>query len=170
MTPVRRRPPFVADERTQLVGWLDLQRAIVHTKCEELSDADARRRVLPAAPRMTMAGTVSHLRWAERCWFEVVFLGRPAAGPQFNDSPEGAGPVVPGRPLAQLLADYERQCAMSNEIVAAHSLDDVGKHPGFRAAAATLRWILIHMVEETARHVGHMDAIRGLLAGGKGCQ
>src|SRR5262249_53010686 len=87
----------------------------------------------PAGPRMTMAGTVSHLRWAERCWFEVVFLGRPAAGPQFNDGPEGAGPVVPGRPLAQLLADYERQCALSNEIVAAHSLDDVGKHPALRA-------------------------------------
>jgi len=44
----------------------------------------------------------------------------------------------------------------------------VGKHAGFRAAAATLRWMLIHMVEETARHVGHMDAIRELLDGRKG--
>jgi hypothetical protein len=165
MTPVRRPPPFVADERTQLVGWLDLQRAIVHMKCEGLSDADARRPVLPGSPLMTMAGAVSHLRWVEHCWFEVVFLGRSAVGPQFHDGPEDAGVMPPGQPLDRLLADYERQCALSNEIAAAHSLDDVGKHPGFRAAAATLRWILIHMVEETARHAGHMDAVRELLDG-----
>jgi hypothetical protein len=76
MTPVGRRPPFVADERTQLVGWLDVQRAIVHRNCEGLSDADAHRAVLPGSPLVTMAGAVSHLRWVEHCWFEVVFLGR----------------------------------------------------------------------------------------------
>jgi hypothetical protein len=76
--------------------------------------------------------------------------------------------MISSQPIARLLADYDRQCALSNEIAAAHSLDDVGKHQGFRAAAATLRWILIHMVEETARHAGHMDAIRELLAGEKG--
>jgi len=76
--------------------------------------------------------------------------------------------MVSGQPLGRLLTDYERQCALSNEIVAAHSLDDVGKHQGFRAAAATLRWILIHMVEETARHAGRMDAIRKLLEADKG--
>jgi hypothetical protein len=168
MTPVRRRPPFVADERTQLVGWLDLQRAIVHLKCEGLSDADAHRSVLPGSPLMTMAGAVSHLRWAEHCWFEVVFLGRPAAGPQFDDGPEDAGTMVLGQPLGRLLAGYERQCTLSNEIAAAHALDDVGRHQGFRAAAATLRWILIHMVEETARHAGRMDAVRELLGGQKG--
>src|SRR5215475_6489576 len=166
MRPVRRRPPFVADERTQLVGWLDLQRATVHTKCEGLSDTDAHRSVLPRSP-LTMAGAVSHLRWAEHCWFEVVFLGRPAVGPQFDDGPGDAGMMVSGVPLDQLLADYARQCALSNEIAAAHSLDDVGKHQRFRAAAATLRWILIHMVEETARRAGHMDAIRELLGGDK---
>lgn len=168
MTPVRRRPPFVADERTQLVGWLDLQRAIVHKKCDGLSDAEAHRSVLPGSPLMTMAGAVSHLRWVEHCWFEVVFLGRAAVRPESNDGPEDADMMVSGEPLDRLLADYERQCALSNEITAAHSLDDVGKHSGFQAAAATLRWILIHMVEETARHAGHMDAIRELLDGRKG--
>jgi uncharacterized damage-inducible protein DinB len=168
MRRVRRCPPFVADERTQLVGWLDLQRAIVRVKCEGLSDTDARRSVLPGSPLMTMAGAVSHLRWAEHCWFEVVFLGRPAVGRQFGDGPEEADTTFSGQPLDRLLADYERQCALSNEIAAAHSLDDVGKHHGFRAAAATLRWILIHMVEETARHAGRMDAIRELLDEEKG--
>ena len=81
MTPVRQRPPFVADERTQLVGWLDLQRAIVPMKCAGLTDAEAQRPVLPASPLMTVAGVVSHLRWVENLWFEVVFLGQPAVGP-----------------------------------------------------------------------------------------
>lgn len=58
---------------------------------------------------------------------------------------------VEGVPLVGLLEEYDRQCALSNEIVAAHSLDDVGTHP-----------------EETARHVGHLDAIREILDGQKG--
>lgn len=87
MAPPRDRPPFVADERTQLVGWLDMQRALVHWKCEGPSEADSHRSVLPTSPLMTMAGVVSHLRWVEHCWFEVLFLGRPAEGPQFEDGP-----------------------------------------------------------------------------------
>lgn len=63
MTAPRNRPPFVADERTQLVGWLDMQRALVHWKCETLSDADAHRSVLSTSPLMTMAG--------------VALVGRP---------------------------------------------------------------------------------------------
>jgi uncharacterized damage-inducible protein DinB len=168
MAPPRIRPPFVADERTQLVGWLDMQRAIVHWKCEGLSDEDAHRSVVPTSPLMTMAGLVSHLRWTEQTWFEVLFLGRPADGPQFLEEPGDADMMVDDVPLARLLDEYERQCAVSNEIVAAHSLDDVGKHPDFGSASATLRWMLIHMVEETGRHAGHADIIRELLDGEKG--
>lgn len=67
-----------------------------------------------------------------------------------------------------LLEEYERQCAVSNQIVAAHALDEVGQHPDFDSAGATLRWMLLHMVEETARHLGHLDAIRELLDSEKG--
>ncbi|GAA5013332.1 DinB family protein [Actinopolymorpha pittospori] len=168
MTPPRIRPPLVADERTQLIGWLETQRAIVHWKCEGLSDVDAHRSVLATSPLMTMAGIVSHLRWTEQMWFEVLFLGRPADGPQFSEDPEDADMMVEGLPLARLLEEYGQQCALSNEIVAAHSLDDVGKHPDFTSAGATLRWMVIHMVEETARHLGHLDTIRELLDGETG--
>jgi uncharacterized damage-inducible protein DinB len=167
LTPPRVRPPLGADERTQLVGWLDLQRAIAAWKCEGLSETDAHRPVLPASPSMTMAGIVSHLRWVENLWFEIIFLGRPAAGPQF-EGPEDADMMVAGIPLAQLLEEYDRQCATSNEIIGAHSLDDVGQYPEYRATETTLRWIMLHMIEETARHAGHMDAIRELLDGQKG--
>ncbi len=168
MTPVRQRPPLVADERAQLVGWLDLQRAIVGMKCEGLSDEQAHRAVLPASPLMTVAGIVSHLRWVEHLWFEVVFLGGPAVGPGLDEGPEDADMMVAGVPLARLLAEYGRQCAVSNEITAAHPLDEPGRHPDFDEGGATLRWMLIHMVEETARHAGHMDAIRELLDGKTG--
>ncbi|MFF1798948.1 DUF664 domain-containing protein, partial [Kitasatospora sp. NPDC058263] len=59
-------------------------------------------------------------------------------------------------------------CARSNEIVAAASLDDVGRHSGFRSGGANLRWMLIHLVEETGRHAGHADIVRELLDGTKG--
>jgi len=168
MSPPRERPHYLADERTQLVGWLDMQRALIHWKCEGLSDADAQRSVLPTSPLMTMAGLVSHMRWVEHLWFEVILVGRPAEGPQFDESREDADMMVEGIPLAQLLEEYDRQCAVSDEIVAARSLDDVGQHPDFGAAAANLRWIMLHMIEETARHAGHMDAIRELVDGETG--
>src|SRR5207302_11254446 len=86
VSPARSRPPGVADERTLLIGWLDLQRALVRWKCEGLADADARRAVLPASPLMTMAGLVSHLRWTEHLWFEVIFLGHEQdRNPQFDE-------------------------------------------------------------------------------------
>lgn len=144
-----------------------MQRAIIQWKCDGLSEADAHRSVLPASPYMTMAGVLSHLRWVEHLWFEVILMGRPAVGPRF-EGPEDADMMVEGVPLAQLLAEYERQCVVSNEIVTARSLDEVGLHPDFRASAATLRWIMFHMIEETARHAGQADAIRELLDGGKG--
>jgi hypothetical protein len=168
MPAPRVRPPLVADERIQLVGWLDLQRALVPWKCAGLSEADAHRPVLPASPLMTAAGVVSHLRWTEQVWFEVLFLSGPAVGPQFDQTVENADMRVDGVALADLLADYERQCAVSNEIIAAHSLDEAGHHPDYPSGTGTLRWILLHMLEETARHVGHLDAIRELLDGSTG--
>jgi uncharacterized damage-inducible protein DinB len=159
----------VADERTQLMGWYEMQRAIIHYKCEGLSDEDAHRPVLPASPLMTMAGLVSHLRWTEHCWFEVIFLGRSEKeNPQFLEEPEDADFRVEGVPLATLLEAYEQQCAISDEIIAAHSLEEPGRHPDYRSAAASLRWMVLHMVEETARHAGHADAVRELLDGHKG--
>lgn len=162
MTPSRTRPAPEADERTQLVGWLDMQRAIIAWKADGLSEEDAHRPVLPASPLLTMAGLVSHMRWVEHCWFEVIFLDGPATGPQF-EGPDDADMMVDGVPLAQLLDDYTRQYTLSNEIFAAHSLDEVGKNAEF--GGANLRWIMLHMIEETARHAGHADAIRELLDG-----
>jgi uncharacterized damage-inducible protein DinB len=167
ITP-RNRPPGMSDERTQLIGWLDLQRALVHYKCEGISEQDAHRSLLPTSPAMSLAGLVSHLRWVEHCWFEVLFLNRPAgSNPQFGDVEE-ADFQVGDAPVHGLLDEYARQCAVSNEIVAASSLDACGQNPEYGADGLNLRWILLHMVEEVARHVGHMDVIREQLDGAKG--
>ena len=164
---IRTRPGLAADERTQLVGWLDLQRAIIAWKCEGLSEQDAHRPVLPSSPLMTMAGLVSHMRWTEHLWFEVFFLGGPVTGPQLTGEDDDEMRVQ-AVPLAQLLEEYEQQCKVSNDIVDAHSLDETGTHPDFKSAKANLRWMLLHMIEETARHAGHADAIRELLDGQTG--
>ncbi|SEG95137.1 Protein of unknown function [Actinacidiphila yanglinensis] len=164
-----QRPPLQADERTAIVGWLDLQRQILRWKCEGLGDEDAHRSVIPTSPAMTMAGLVSHMRWTEHLWLDVLFLdGDKEQNPSFDESREDADWDTGGRPIAELLAEYEAQCARSNEIVAAASLDDVGRHQEFRAGGANLRWMLIHLVEETGRHAGHADIVRELLDGAKG--
>ncbi|TFV52691.1 DinB family protein [Blastococcus sp. TF02A-35] len=166
--PARVRPPGDGDERAQLLGWLNLQRAVVHQKCEGLDDAAAHRPLVPTSPLMTVAGLVSHLRWVEHCWFQVLFLDRDmAANPQFGDVAD-ADFRVDGVPLARLLEEYARECAASEAVVAAASLDDRGRNREHRADTLTLRWILGHMVEEVARHVGHLDLLREMADGEKG--
>lgn len=169
MSEQRIRPANRADERTQLVGWLDMQRGVARWKCEGLSEEDVRKPVLPTSPLMTLAGVVNHLRWCEHLWFEVEFLNQPDRGPWAK---VGNGEIntelamhVDDMPITQILADYDKQCAISNEIVAAHSLDDVAAHPDGGDDPFSLRWILFHMIEETARHAGQMDTIRELIDG-----
>jgi hypothetical protein len=166
-----KRPPLRSDERTQLTGWLDLQRSFVRMKCEGLSEADAHRRVLPTSPLMTMAGLVAHLRWVEYSWFHLNVLGVPDTGqtPWTAGGHPDAEMFVDDVPLAQLLDEYDAECARSNEIIAAHALDDVEQgRPADEGGAASVRYVLCHMIEETARHVGHLDIIRELLDGTTG--
>ncbi|MFJ3203672.1 DinB family protein [Streptomyces sp. NPDC086989] len=168
MAPSLERPPLQADERTALLGWLDLQRQILRWKCEGLSEEDAHRSIIPTSPAMTMAGLISHMRWVEHTWLDVLFLGGDETQNPSFDETDDATWRTDGLTLKQLLVDYETQCARSNAIVAAASLDDVGRHSGYRSGKANLRWMLIHLVEETGRHAGHADIVRELLDGAKG--
>jgi uncharacterized damage-inducible protein DinB len=115
---------------------------------------------------MTVAGLVSHLRWVEHAWFEHIMAGRPDLGPWTPDDPDKDF-KVPGVPLARLLEEYEEQCERSAEIAASLELDAecVIEH---RRGVVTLRWVLGHMIEETARHAGHLDLLREMLDGATG--
>ncbi|MCO5971092.1 MULTISPECIES: DinB family protein [Actinoallomurus] len=159
----RIETPNAGDERTLLTAWLDWQRATVHLKCDGLTDELAHRPLLPTSPLMTVAGLVSHLRWVERAWFERVMLDRPDDAPWTPEDPDREF-RVDDVPLARLLAEYEEQCARAREITASLSLDAEaqGKH---RRGTVTLRWVLGHMIEETARHNGHIDILREMLDG-----
>ena len=147
-----------------LTGWLDWQRATVRMKCEGLAEADAHRAPLPSSPLMTIAGLVSHLRWTEHGWFDVSFLGGPDQGPSTADDREARW-RVDGVPLDRLLDEYDQQCARSREVVAAHDLDRLEAFAPPGLDLVSLRWILGHMIEETARHLGHLDALRELADG-----
>ncbi|NRQ31475.1 DinB family protein [Nonomuraea sp. NN258] len=170
MTEVQR-PPLTAGERAQLTGWLDLQRSFVRMKCEGLSEEDAHRGLLPTSPLMTVAGVVAHLRWVEYSWFHLSLLGVPDTGqtPWTEDGHPDAEMFVADVPLARLLDEYDAECARSNAAITGLSLDTV-ESGAPEGKAASLRYILCHMIEETARHVGHLDILRELLDGATGYQ
>ncbi len=165
MTKPKERldPPNIADERAQLTGFLDFHRATVVWKSEGLTDEQARRSLLPSE-LITVGGLVSHLRLNEEWWFENVVGNKPDAWKEILDEdPDAEFRLGKTTPLAQLIADYKAQCEISRERVAERDLDDVVSTPGGKEFS--VRWVILHMIEETARHVGHLDLIREQLDG-----
>ncbi|MFJ5529896.1 DinB family protein [Streptomyces sp. NPDC093261] len=164
----RTDTPSAWDERTQLTTFLDYARATARAKCEDLSPEHARTAPLPGSPLMTVSGLINHLRWVEYYWFQVVFLGEEDEGPWTEEDPDREMRIAVDFPLADLLREYDEQSARYRELVAAHDLDTPAKRPLRDGDSADLRWILLHLVEETARHNGHLDIVRELLDGRTG--
>ncbi|GAA1335798.1 DinB family protein [Saccharothrix algeriensis] len=157
--------PWTGDERTLLGAFLDYLRGTVELKLAGLSEEDGRRAVLPS-PLTTAAGVVKHLRWVEHYWFRVVLGGHPDTAPYSAEDPDADWRVEPGETISGLLADYAGQCAVSREVVAGLDLDHEVVFRGDKRLS--VRWVLIHLVEETGRHAGHLDAVRELLDGATG--
>jgi hypothetical protein len=133
-------------------------------KCDGLTDTDARRALLPSSPAMSVAGLVSHLCWVEHSWFEVSFLGSTEHKSSTLSDPLGQTGAT-GVSLTELLDSYDEQCARSRAIVAARGLDELEAWAPEGMELVSLRWIMCHTIEETARHLGHLDAIRELVDG-----
>lgn len=152
-----------ADERAVLEAFLDFYRDVVVRKASGVSDEDARRRLVPSLT--TLAGILSHLSLVERNWFLGLLCQRPEAiaGPA-EDVPSWT--VDPAETVESLVARYERACAASREAAAGFDLAYVVPHPQF--GQMSLRWIYVHMIEETARHAGHADILRELTDGAVG--
>jgi Protein of unknown function (DUF664) len=164
VTTERNRPPLTGDERTLLTGFLDYHRATLHVTCAGLSDVDSHRAML-TSPLRTAIGLVTHLRWDEHFWCEVVLAGRENRAPNDPAGPVTGFKVQDDETLDQALSDYERQCAISRQILDGLDLDhEVGWHD----RSVSVRWVLIRLIEETARHNGHLDAIRELIDGANG--
>ena len=158
--PPDEPPPFDAGELDALLGYLDVKRAAVLRTVEGLDDAKARW--TPDGKLLPLAGIVNHLTHVETRWIDGRYLREepPAADPDVEFATE--------RPLQELVDAYCERRARSNEIVRrAPSLDVecLGHESQPPRPGLTLRWVLLHLLEETAHHAGHADATRELIDG-----
>jgi len=155
-------------ERPTLTGFLDWNRAVAANKLRGLGDDDARRLLTPTG--LSALGILSHLAWAERLWFRFRFAGEELEGVEMiagDNSPTFV--VADGTTVAEVISAYEEECERSRRIAdAAPSLDDLAVHVHRIYGKTSLRWILVHMIEETARHAGHLDLMREGLDGSTG--
>jgi hypothetical protein len=147
-----RKPPRVAaDETTTLLTLLDYQRASLRRKLEGVSDDDLNRVIVDSGT--TLAWLVAHLARAEVIWVFERFAGEP-------------GPQVDAATTTAALHSYERVARAVDDLVRAHDLDEHCAQADY--ADTPLRWVVMHLLEETARHAGHADIIRELLDGSTG--
>jgi uncharacterized damage-inducible protein DinB len=157
------------DERTILTTFLDYARDTVQAKCADLAEPDARLAPLPGSPLMTISGLVSHLYWMECVWIDKTLLGGTIDEPWTDADPDREFRIAVEVPLAQLLAQYRTVCARHRELVASLDLDTPSRGElAWRSEPVTLRWILYHLLEETARHNGQLDILRELADGVRG--
>jgi len=151
-------------EKDSLHISLDRHRDVVLWKLEGLDDEQVRRPMTPTGT--SLLGLVKHLASVEYGWFCETFA-RPTEPLPFDADDEDADlRVGPDETVEQILAFYGRARRAADEVVIGLSLEDIGQ--AWFGDTVTLRWVLIHMIEETARHVGHMDILRELIDGRTG--
>ncbi|KAB2593451.1 DinB family protein [Streptomyces arboris] len=167
MTRINDTPP-AWDDRTQLTTFLDYARGTARAKCEGVSEENARKALLPGSPLMTMSGVINHLRWVEYYWFQVVFLGEEDRAPMTDEDPDREMRIAVDFPLSQLLDEYAAQSARYRELVAGSDLAKQAQRTIRNGVHVDVRWILHHLIEETARHNGHLDILREMLDGTTG--
>ncbi len=152
-----------AGERATLEAFLDLYRDVVVRKVSGVSDESARRRLVPSLT--TLGGIVKHLRWVEVGWFHQVLGARSGDNRRPHDRDDEFS-VAPDETIGALVQDYRAACARSRSLAAERELDDVVPH--HRMGEVSLRWLYVHMIEETARHAGHLDILREQIDGATG--
>ncbi|TYB47644.1 DinB family protein [Nonomuraea sp. PA05] len=152
-------------EREVLEAFLDCQRRQIKAKIAGVSEADARRRIVPSMT--TLAGLIKHLTAVERNWFQRQLAQRdPADIPGNSRGDDQSWELSPDDTLAGLIAEYDTVCEENRRIAAGFTPDDAV--PSERLGEVSLRWIYAHMIEETAQHAGHADILRELIDGATG--
>jgi uncharacterized damage-inducible protein DinB len=152
-------PTAVAGSRTEVFErYLGFFRGRLAAKLGELPAGELRRSRLPSG--WTPLELLKHLTHVEMRWLEWGFEGRSVPDP-WGDRRDGRWHVAPEESLDGLLAALAAQARRSDAVIAAHDLDDVGR-PGERwdgAPPPTLERVLFHLVQEYARHLGHLDIV-----------
>src|SRR5437588_2749651 len=169
---VRRMPgtvPPVADEREGLLAYLDQMRLVIRITAYGLTDEQAR--LAPTAGTLTIGGLIKHVAAVERSWMNTVLQRRPPAdeGPQDYEANFRLGP---DETLAEALAHYDEATKETDAVIA--GIADLGQPvpvpqdaPWFPkdVEAWSVRWVLLHLIQETARHAGHADIVRESIDG-----
>jgi len=172
----RPEPPLLADEVATLLGFLDYQRATFEWKCRGLTDEQLRQSLPPTS--MTLGGMLKHLALVEDYWFTEAIAGQPSPPPwaeiDWKADPDWDWHSAAGESGDDLRALWQERVQRSRAIVAAQ----VDPDPAAGLAAAhsawggqgevSLRWVLVHMIEEYARHNGHADLLRQSIDGETG--
>ena len=149
-------PRGSSDERELFLRWLGFLRGAVIRKVEDLSDVQARWR--PDGALISLLGIINHLTHVEWRWIDGAMLGKETSRSDLEFTP---GPELT---VAAALARYRARAATTDDFVRSTSLTE----PCLTQEGADLRWVLLHLINETARHAGHADATRELLDGTTG--
>ncbi len=157
------QPDSTGSERQVLEAFLEFHRQVLVSKVDGISEDEARSRRVPS--KTALAGLIKHMNWVERVWFAEVLAGRKPAdiGPDGPDGPDvgggdGSWDLSENETVSSLVREYEQTCEQSRQTAARFALDDTVPEPDL--GQVSLRWIYVHMIEETARHVGHADILR----------
>ncbi|MEP7022364.1 MAG: DinB family protein [Actinomycetota bacterium] len=156
------------DEKRALRHFLEYQRAAVLSIVEGLDEEAWHTPIVPSG--WTPAGLVEHLGYAERHWFQEVVTGSEVDLPWDEGRPayDPAAAFICDRPSADVIAYYREQCKRSDEVLARTPMSGAprGRHgdPDMDEPP-NVRWVVLHMIEETACHSGHLDIARELLDG-----
>lgn len=168
MTDLPTDPRGDADERTTLLEFLDFQRAVLARKAEGLTDEQARLAACPPSD-LTILGLVRHLADVERGWFRRGIAGEDVEPCFFGEAhpdgdPDGDLHPPADATLADALDAYRAEIEIARRIGAEAPLDAMDR----RGRGYSVRWILVHMIEEYARHLGHADLLRQAIDGRTG--
>jgi len=167
----RPEPPYSADEASTLIGFLEWQRATLEWKTRGLDETGLR--ATTAKSTMTLAGILKHMAWVEDHWFSHVLLGRERAEPwrsvDSSVTPDWEWTSATSDSADAVRETWASSCSASracvDEALTRGGLDQLASGATSSGDRPSLRWILVHMIEEYARHNGHADLLREAVDG-----
>jgi uncharacterized damage-inducible protein DinB len=159
--------PVAGNEKEVLAGFLDHYRQTLLEICDGLTEEQLRRSMVPSGT--SLLGLIKHLAYVEYGWFHETIGNEKFDYPFDTDDPDVDFRIEDGETAQQIFDLYGTACDRSRQVLANVSLDDMVQSPQ-RRADYNVRWVVVHMIEETARHAGHADILREQLDGttGKG--